>query len=111
MYNCLDVDLIDIGDNSTINIKPNDNLIDLSPCIGIYQEVSYFNSYNIKKEIEFQLMIEGSKWKENYKNFVAQRDTVNDLILFLTAMETNQMRYIKQATVDFVNEYDKELIH
>ncbi|WP_231139800.1 hypothetical protein [Mycoplasmopsis bovis] len=56
-------------------------------------------------------MIEGSKWKENYKNFVAQRDTVNDLILFLTAMETNQMRYIKQATVDFVNEYDKELIH
>ncbi len=111
VYNCLDVDLIDIGDNSTINIKPNDNLIDLSPCIGIYQEVSYFNSYNIKKEIEFQLMIEGSKWKENYKNFVAQRDTVNDLILFLTAMETNQMRYIKQATVDFVNEYDKELIH
>ncbi|WP_232955070.1 hypothetical protein [Mycoplasmopsis agalactiae] len=111
VYNCLEVDLIDIRDNSTINIKQNDYLIDLSPCIGIYQEASYFNSYNIKKEIEFQL-IKGSKWEEIYKkDFVVQRDTVNDLILFLTAMETNQMRYIKQAATDFVNEHEKKLIH
>ncbi|TKA59167.1 hypothetical protein MBOVa_3960 [Mycoplasmopsis bovis 8790] len=110
VYNCLDVDLIDNEDNSTINIKPNDHLIDLSPCIGIYQEVSYFNSYNIKKEIEFRL-VEGSKWERNYKDFVTQRDTLNDLILFLTAMETNQTRYIKQAVTKFVNEREKKLIH
>nr|WP_233750257.1 AAA family ATPase [Mycoplasmopsis agalactiae] len=111
VYNCLEVDLIDIRDNSTINIKQNDYLIDLSPCIGIYQEASYFNSYNIKKEIEFQL-IKGSKWEEIYKkDFVVQRDTVNDLILFLTAMETNQIRYIKQVVTDFVNEHEKKLIH
>lgn len=110
VYNCLDVDLIDNEDNSTINIKPNDHLIDLSPCIGIYQEASYFNSYNIKKQIEFQL-IEGSEWERRYKDFVTLRDTVNDLILFLTAMETNQTRYIKQAVTDFVNEREKKLIH
>ncbi|QQH24054.1 hypothetical protein HYE22_00820 [Mycoplasmopsis bovis] len=43
-------------------------------------------------------------WNENYKNFVAQRDTVNDLILFLTAMETNQSYDKTNTPVDFVNE-------
>ncbi|WP_233742636.1 hypothetical protein [Mycoplasmopsis agalactiae] len=111
IYNCLDVEIIDIKDNSTIDISPNDDLIDLSPCIGIYQEASYFSSYNIKEEIEFRLKSKDKWWNEKYKDFVARRDTVNELILFLTAMETNQMRYIEQAIVDFVNENEKELIH
>ncbi|EIN15368.1 Hypothetical protein, predicted transmembrane protein [Mycoplasmopsis agalactiae 14628] len=110
-YNCLDVELIDVKDNSIINIKPNDHLIDLSPCIGIYQEASYFSSYNIKEEIEFLLRHKDKRWYTIYKDFIERRDTVNDLILLLTAMETNQKRYIEQATVDFVNENEKELIH
>ncbi|CBH40656.1 AAA family ATPase [Mycoplasmopsis agalactiae] len=111
IYSCLDVEIIDIKDNSTIDISPNDDLIDLSPCIGIYQEASYFSSYNIKEAIEFRLKSKDKQWNEKYKDFVARRDSVNDLILFLTAMETNQMRYIEQAIVDFVTEEEKELIH
>lgn len=36
IYNCLDVEIIDIKDNLIIDISLNDDLIDLSLCIGIY---------------------------------------------------------------------------
>lgn len=36
IYSCLDVEIIDIKDNLIIDISLNDDLIDLSLCIGIY---------------------------------------------------------------------------
>ncbi|UOE64825.1 AAA family ATPase [Mycoplasmopsis bovis] len=111
VYNCLKVDSIAMNDESEINVTKNDKLIDLSPCIGIYQEATYFNSYDIEEQIEKLLKNWYKNWRPIYENFIAKRNSVNDLILFKTAMETNQERYINQAKVDFVNEEQIECIH
>jgi len=37
-----------------IPIKTHDELIDLSPCIGMYQEAMYFKKYNIIINKEFE---------------------------------------------------------
>lgn len=41
---------------SEIDISNKDDLIDLSPCIGIYQEAVFFSGYEIDKSIEFLLI-------------------------------------------------------
>ena len=48
---------IDVNDNSIIQIKNNDGFIDLSPCIGIFQEATYFDGYSIDESIEFYMSI------------------------------------------------------
>ena len=59
---------IAVDDKSVIAINPTDDLIDLSPCIGIYQEAAFFSQdqYDIDKEIELYFMTHknGSKGKE-----------------------------------------------
>jgi hypothetical protein len=39
-------------DPTVINIQNHDAMIDLAPCIGIYQEASFFNGYSIEKEFD-----------------------------------------------------------
>ena len=51
-YDLLECSEIAVDDKTVISIKPTDDLIDLSPCIGIYQEAVFFSQdqYNIDKE-------------------------------------------------------------
>lgn len=89
-------------DRTIIEIKNNDGMIDLSPCIGIFQEAIYFDSYEIDKAIKMFLSLNKNKkylWNDQVKN-----SSLEEKILFLVSLETYQDRYRNQVELPFVNE-------
>jgi len=92
-------------ETSIIPIQNKDELIDLSPCIGIYQEAAFFEKYNI--DIDIQLALLFSKNKFHLLGGVDENYTLEQKILFLTSIETEQDRYRIQVETPFVsNEQD-----
>ena len=93
---------------SIINIKNTDGLIDLSPCIGIYQEAVFFDNYRIDADIELKVRL-NPKLKYLYTKEV-QESLLDQKILFLVSLETRQRRYRTQVITPFVNEEQRALI-
>lgn len=99
---------IDVNDNSIIQIKNNDGLIDLSPCIGIFQEATYFDGYSIDESIEFYMSIYKDRcflYTDKVKN-----SSLEEKILFVTSLETTQNRYRNQVEVPFISENEENAI-
>ena len=95
-------------DHSIINIKSADALIDLSPCIGIYQEAVFFNNYHIDEAIKLKILLNpelNGLYTKAIKN-----SSLDNKILFLVSLETKQKRYRTQVITPFVNEEQSELI-
>lgn len=107
-YTLLKCAEIAVDDKSVIAINPTDDLIDLSPCIGIYQEAVFFSQdqYDIDKEIELYFMTH----KNGSKDKKLQNLSLDEKILYLTALETSQERYQKQVTTPFVSEGERAAI-
>ncbi|MBE7078350.1 MAG: hypothetical protein E7380_00600 [Clostridiales bacterium] len=88
-----------------IKIKNKDGLIDLSPCIGIYQEAIYFDDYDIDKEIELSLKL--NRGKQYLCPEELHNVDVEEKVLILTAIETAQDRYKTQVESPFISEMEK----
>lgn len=100
-YSLLDIKPLEsVGETSEIHIKNNDELIDLSPCIGIYQEETFFDSHNIDKRLEF------IKLFHNF-NVSLENMSTEEKILFSTAIETGQNRYRTQVEMPLVQEAER----
>ncbi|MEY8331072.1 AAA family ATPase [Lachnospiraceae bacterium 48-33] len=95
-------------DNSPIDIKSTDDLIDLSPCIGIYQEAVFFGNYQIDADIKLRLLLNPELARLYTKE--VRDSSLDEKILFLTSLETRQNRYITQVITPLVNEEQSELI-
>lgn len=101
-----------------INIKSQDGLIDLSPCIGVYQEVLFFKNYKIDAALKMLLSekylkkfnkYNQNKYEEELKKSLEL--SLGEKILLVTALETHQNRYIEQVQYPFVSEsQDEQLI-
>lgn len=107
-YSLLDTKPIETEDRSVIEVKNRDGMIDLSPCIGIYQEAMYFNDYQIDDDIELYVLIHNNKkslWDEKMKG-----RNLENKILFLVSLETNQARYRTQVDLPFINDNSKEML-
>ena len=73
-------------------------MIDLAPCIGIYQQANFFDYYDIDSAIAFYMYLHNDKkvalpssWK-----------SVEEKVLFLTMLMTSQDRYVKQVALPFI---------
>lgn len=86
-----------------IKVNNRDGLIDLSPCIGIYQEAVFFSKYNVDRGIELWLDLRSRTAKQDY-NKIKQELSLDEKILFLTSLETGQKRYVYQVKRPFVSE-------
>lgn len=106
-YNFLKIKKIKNKDSEIIDIKSTDGLIDLSPCIGIYQEAFYFENYNIDEAIDFFVNFHklSNFHIENSKNL-----DVEGKVLYLVSLETNQNRYRNQVVTPFIHEVEKNKI-
>lgn len=101
-FSLLQIEQIPTEDRSVIEVKSTDGMIDLSPCIGIYQEAMFFDAYEIDRAIEMYISLHDSKktlWTKKVK-----QSGLEQKILFLVSMETNQDRYRTQVVLPFVNE-------
>lgn len=107
-YNHLNIKEIQREDYSLIPVKNSDDLIDISPCIGIYQDAAFFDNYNIDVAIALQLLLKGHL-KYLFTEDVKQ-SSVEHKTLFLTSIETNQERYRKQVSTPFISEEHKQKI-
>ena len=81
-----------------IEIKHSDAMIDLAPCISIYQQANFFDYYDIDSAIAFYMYLHNDKkvalpssWK-----------SVEEKVLFLTMLMTSQDRYVKQVELPFI---------
>ena len=94
-------------DKSIISVNEKDCMIDLSPCVGIYQEASFFENYNIDEQI----------WYTKGLNYdrpplcLKENATMEEKVLYLTAYETYQDRYYCQVKPPFVTEEQLNAIH
>lgn len=94
-----------------INVKGNDERIDLSPCIGIYQEAVFFKNYNIEKDIALQWFYSNPYGRELTENFASlQGMTLEDKILYLVSLETKQNRYRTQVSTPFITQEQSQQI-
>lgn len=106
-FKLLKTQQIPVADISRINIKNSDAMIDLSPCVGVLQEASYFDNYDIDSEISYAV----SANKDRPPLKMKENATVEEKILYLTAYETYQDRYIRQVAVPFVSNDELYQLH
>ena len=104
----LKIQKIPQADGSIIDIKSTDALIDLSPCIGIYQEAVFFDKYEIDADIKLAIHL-NSELKRLYTKEV-QESSLDQKILFLVSLETRQNRYRTQVCIPLVNDDQSEQI-
>ncbi len=96
------------GAPAPIEIKSTDGLIDLSPCIGIYQEAVFFDHYQIDAAIKLKLLF-NPEWSRLYTKEV-KNSSLDEKILFLVSLDTKQKRYRTQVRTPFVNQVQSQLI-
>lgn len=107
-YKLLHIKEIPREDHSVIKVNENDALIDLSPCIGTYQEAMFFKNYNIERAIEQYFLINHDQ-KFLYTEDI-QKSSLEYKILFLTSLETQQNRYRTQVKLPYITEKAKDEI-
>lgn len=90
----------------TIEIKHSDGLIDLSPCIGIYQEAMFFNNYDIQLDIQFAQEMSPNRQPIDIK----PNATLEEQVLYLVAYKTYYDRYVKQVSLPFVTTNQANLL-
>lgn len=107
-FSLLKLEPLPTSDTDIIEVKKSDGMIDLSPCIGIYQEAMYFDKYDIDKNLELYMVLHSNKqnlWTEKVK-----KSNLENKILFQVSLETNQDRYRTQVELPFVNNKSENLI-
>lgn len=107
-FSLLKIKKITVDDNSLIAIKNSDDLIDLSPCIGIYQEAVFFDNYKIESEIELSLLLNPEL--ERLYTRAVKSSLLEQKILFLVSLETKQRRYRTQVVTPFISREQSEQI-
>lgn len=100
---------VEDADNVDIHMRDHDELIDLTPCIELYQKASYFKNFDIDREIAQFFEVNSDKMDEKEKAVRAVRNmTVDEKILFLVSLRTKHNRYRTQVSLPLVDNYDRE---
>lgn len=108
-FDCVSATKIPVADTSPIAVTFTDAMIDLSPCVGIYNEASFFEGYDIDRTIKFALALKKEK-NYPYEDFL-EKATLEEKILFFVAIETNHKRYYTQANSVYVDEESTKKMH
>ena len=108
-FNLLQIENDETAIIHALDINDKDGLIDLSPCIGILQEASFFNGYDIDAEINFYNMFLSDE--ERKKLMTNKNASFEEKVLLLVALETRHNRYKTEVNIPFVGEKALSDIH
>lgn len=88
-------------DTFIIEAETHDGNIDLSPAVGVYQEIAFFKNYNFQRILDGledrPILSRIRKWVSEQSNLTAEQKA-----LALTAYNTELFRYCNQATDKFL---------
>ena len=85
-----------------ILVPTTDGLIDLSPCVGIYQESAYFKGCSIDRYIE--AWFAANRGSDGRRLPGWEQWTLDQKILYYVMLQTNQNRYFHQVMPPFVTD-------
>ena len=105
-YKSIEVKRIVSEDVGKIYVNSSDELIDLSPCIGIWQEAAFFKNY----DIDMALQLAMDQHPDRPPIDLSDLKSVDEKILALAAYETCQDRYMTQVDRPFITEQQKAAI-
>ena len=103
-FRCLNLEKVHDADLPDLEIRSKDGYIDLSPCIGNYQEAVFFEKYDIDKAVQTAIV-------SNPDNAVIPLPRDPDFfqkLLIIAALDTGYERYLTQVSVPFVTDAQKE---
>ena len=97
-------------DASIIEAETRDENIDLTPCIGMFQEINFFNNFCFEVAMD---EYDSTPVRARIRGFVKgiSQLTPEQQALALTAMETQLFRYIGQATDKFITEEETQKLY
>lgn len=110
-YKMLDIAKINSNQHN-IDIENTDGLIDLSPCLSVYQKAIFFKKYSIDDDIDYAFSQTEFKNKPDLSNF-----SLEQKILYLVSLTTRQNRYQNQVRLplvtpeQYMNLYNRLLEH
>lgn len=111
LYSLLTISKTYNNNSKPINLNTQDGLIDLAPCIGIWQEADFFINYDIDNQVYYNLMLiympNISYINILYDSYIENAKTIEDKILFATSLQTNQKRYRTQVDTPFITNKNK----
>lgn len=94
-------------DKTEIVVQSSDGNIDLTPAIGVYQELAFFKNYNFQKAIdrlhETPMLTRIKYWMSHKSQLTHEQQA-----LALTAYSTELFRYCQQATDHFITDEMKK---
>lgn len=92
---------------AVIDVPTSTGYIDLSFCLGIYQEAAYFKGCSVDRLIEAELM--RKKYDPAVVRYYEDWDVFHK-ILYLAFLETGQARYLNQVPLPFMTQWEHEAI-
>lgn len=96
---------LDDGAGEVIELERTDALIDLSPAVGHYQEAIFFEDYDARVEVE--------RNPSKMAGVLAEELTEDDMwrnALVLTAVDTEQLRYVDQVEATVPGQVEGEIV-
>jgi hypothetical protein len=106
----LNLEEIPQEDKTVIEVLNRDENIDLAPCIGLYQEISFFKYYDFEKAVD---QYENTPINSRIKKFIRgiTQMSPEQKALALAALETGLFRYVEQASWNFITEESALKLH
>ena len=98
-FNLLKIKEIKQEDTTTIKTPSSDELIDLSPVIGLYQQACFFEKFDIQNLINYSKIVHNERVIK-----AGIRSSLEKKVLALVASNTSQERYLTQVKIPFVKE-------
>ena len=105
-FDLLEIEELRTDDSRIIDVTTRDGLIDLSPCIGIWQEASFFTGYDIDAQLIYAMDHHPDRPRININSL----HSLDEKILALTAYNTCQDRYMTQVDMPFITSEQKDEI-
>ena len=110
-YELLSVTKVEVPLQETValELRDKDELIDLLPCISIFQKASYFKKYDIDSDIEQFLLIHPDLkflYNKEVKNY-----SLEEKVLFLVSLLTGHNRYRTQVSLPLLSNDEIKTMH
>lgn len=102
-YKLLNIKKEHYEDTVEIEAKLRDGFIDLSPCLGIFLESSYFDGFDLADELNLIYSVDSDLSDVYRKEFAKRAGDIQGQILVIVAAQTHLIRYINQVKSPFVD--------
>lgn len=93
-----------------IHAKSRDSLIDLSPCIDIFQQADFFWNYDLLEQIKYDKQQKNEEGVQRMYPILDTNATKQQMVLYDAMVQTNYDRYLYQVETPFMEQDTIEAI-